>query len=107
GAMEPNTLKLWATSVYIIVSLLFILLSLLIAYRLVRRLILFIFSRSVFGSDARVRLITLAAAAIVFSEVLPALFIAVVNVFKSLFVESSRAFVDNWRANIGFCEEVS
>lgn len=105
--MDPNRLKLWATSIYILISLVFLFLSLFIAYRLVRRLIKFLFARSVFGGNARVRLVTLAAAAVLFSDVLPALFIALIGVFTSLFVEGSAALIENWRSNIGFCEDAT
>ena len=102
--MQPN-LQFWATVVYVAASLIVLFTFLFIAYRLARKLIKFLFgSNSVFGNDARIKLITLGASALLFSEVLPALFIALVGIFSSLFLDTPGALLDNWRSAIGFCE---
>jgi hypothetical protein len=102
--MQLNELQLWATLIYAVSALIFFLILLLISYQIVRRLLRLLFgANSIFGSDGRVKLVTLGASALLFSEVLPALFIALVSTISALFLNTPVSLLNSWRTNIGFC----
>ena len=97
-------LQFWATVTYVASALLLFLILLFISYRIVRKLLRLVFgASSIFGSDGRIKLVTLGASALLFSEVLPALFIALVNTISTLFLDTSQSLLERWRSNIGFC----
>ena len=97
-------LQFWATAIYVASAVLLFLIVLFISYRIVRGLLRLVFgANSLFGSDGRVKLITLGVSALLFSEVLPALFIAFVNTISALFLNTSQSLLERWRNNIGFC----